>query len=306
MMMSRMSFIERSTIPKFIRAPILLADLVQFRPHALNCLTNTKCKEHTLTCARKMATTEHEPGPTATLTSSNSMTTMAELHDHLDSLWISYLHNLSQYTEAQTLLQQRMSAGFLSLARANFTPRSGVRRYGKGYFSDRAVASKRALISTFDNDQKLKLDIVPWTDDSEDSVAVASSEPTKDSEDLEKSNRQQPSPPLTPADEIGRNDTDESKVSLNDLNVKNESDESKGGSVVDENNTTAKTKSSLDPLRWFGILVPPELRSAQASFISAIDESIADALNASKRMRELEVEIRKLRKDIRKAKKAVS
>lgn len=59
-----------------------------------------------------------------------------------------------------------------------------------------------------------------------------------------------------------------------------------------------------DPLKWFGILVPQSLRSAQASFASAMDSPASDAVNASRGMRQVEIEIRKLRKDIRKAERA--
>lgn len=252
-----------------------------------------------------MSATKQMSVHTAVSTGSNSTATLADLHDHLDNLWISYLHNLSEYTNAQALLQNHMSTGFLLLARANFNPRSGVRRYGKDYFSDRAVASKRVKISALDNDEKLKVDVATWTDDSEDAESGTSGENANEAEALERSNEQQPSPSLTPTAEVETGDTNEYKDSLDELKDR---DGRESSEELSANHGTAatKVKPNMDPLRWFGILVPPELRSAQASFVLAIDEAVANALNASKRMRELEIEIRKLRKDIRKAEKVVN
>ncbi|KAI9708764.1 MAG: hypothetical protein M1820_003719 [Bogoriella megaspora] len=56
-----------------------------------------------------------------------------------------------------------------------------------------------------------------------------------------------------------------------------------------------------DPLRWFGILVPPALRSAQSSFVAGVEGPVAELAAAQKGMWELEIEIRKARKVLRKA-----
>ena len=61
----------------------------------------------------------------------------------------------------------------------------------------------------------------------------------------------------------------------------------------------AKPKSR-DPLRWFGVLVPPPLRIAQTSFISAVEASIPDLLNLQQSLRSLEIEIGRTRKSIKK------
>ncbi|TKX19052.1 hypothetical protein C1H76_8943 [Elsinoe australis] len=65
-----------------------------------------------------------------------------------------------------------------------------------------------------------------------------------------------------------------------------------------------KTIPSKDPLRWFGILVQPQLRSCQRSFLGMVTGPVLEAVNASRSLRQLEVEIRRLRKDIRKAERA--
>ncbi|KAL9584466.1 MAG: hypothetical protein Q9212_002105 [Teloschistes hypoglaucus] len=56
----------------------------------------------------------------------------------------------------------------------------------------------------------------------------------------------------------------------------------------------------IDPLRWFGILVPSTLRASQSSFKKAVTERVPSLVNVSSEMKELEVEIRRTRKKIRK------
>jgi hypothetical protein len=53
--------------------------------------------------------------------------------------------------------------------------------------------------------------------------------------------------------------------------------------------------SNRDPLNWYGILIPPPLRQAQASFISAVESSVPQLLNTSASMHDLEARITKLR-----------
>ena len=55
-----------------------------------------------------------------------------------------------------------------------------------------------------------------------------------------------------------------------------------------------------DPLRWFGILVPPALRSAQANFVSAVEGPIPHIITLTKELRELEHQIARLRKSTKK------
>ena len=215
-----------------------------------------------------------------------SKPTLEELHDQLDSLWTAYLNYLDAYASAQKLLQKHMSAGFLSLARANFNSRVGVRRYGRDYYHERAIATRRVTISLEDGASNPTLEIIqlnPPTIQSEiDSEAPVEVEKTGDNEEDVK---QLPSPPGTPEPEPHQSDSDQD-------------------TAPSEKET--RTPLSSDPLKWFGILVPQALRSSQASFCAAVDEAVADATNTAKSLRSTEVEIRKLRKEIRKAEKESS
>lgn len=217
-----------------------------------------------------------------------SKPTLEDFHDQLDSLWISYLNYLDAYTTAQKTLQKHVSAGYLSLAKANFNTRDGIRRYGQDYYHDGAIATKRAAISYHEEDSKPSVEITQWSPpstksdgESEDTVEV---ERTGEKEEDVK---QLPSPPGTPQPV-----TDES----ND----------KGDAKADyppAEKPQQKTTLESDPLRWFGILIPQPLRSAQTNFSSAVDECVAAAVNSAKGMRNAEYEIRKLRKAIKRAEK---
>ena len=58
--------------------------------------------------------------------------------------------------------------------------------------------------------------------------------------------------------------------------------------------------TSIDPLKWFGILVPPALRASQSSFKSAVVDVVPALASLSKQMGKLEVEVRRTRKRLRK------
>lgn len=69
------------------------------------------------------------------------------------------------------------------------------------------------------------------------------------------------------------------------------------------NNTTDKpTKDSAksnDPLRWFGILVPPALRTAQSTFIAAVEGPIPQLATIARDLRAQEIEIGRVRKQVK-------
>lgn len=67
------------------------------------------------------------------------------------------------------------------------------------------------------------------------------------------------------------------------------------------NNTSTDSKATRDPLRWFGILVPSSLRSAQSTFVSAVDGAIPELATLGDSLRKQEIAIQRLRKQIRKS-----
>jgi hypothetical protein len=61
-----------------------------------------------------------------------------------------------------------------------------------------------------------------------------------------------------------------------------------------------REQNVADPLRWFGILVPPALRSAQANFTSAVEGPIPLVINLTKELHGLEHEMSRLKKSTKK------
>lgn len=58
-----------------------------------------------------------------------------------------------------------------------------------------------------------------------------------------------------------------------------------------------------DPIRWFGVLVPPPLRLAQSKFVGVVEGPIPQLVTLSKELRVLEIEIGRTRKSIKKLEK---
>lgn len=226
---------------------------------------------------------------------------IVDAEDRLDELWETYLEILDVYTKAQQNIQKSMSSGFFSLARAQSSAPSG-RRYGQDWYDERMKARQRTQISSGktdpDNDslatgsQSLTISITP------EELREDAKESVNDDSNTEAENEftaQQPSPPSTP-----------------------EPEQSSERAKDQETEDDVKTRI-VDPLRWYGILVPPELKKAQVSFASLLHSSetseqadgtapehspFADAVNAARGLREIEADIRKARKTLRKAEKA--
>jgi hypothetical protein len=53
---------------------------------------------------------------------------------------------------------------------------------------------------------------------------------------------------------------------------------------------------TLDPIKWFGILVPPSLRNAQKSFTEAVEGSLPELAGIVVEMQAAEKEITELRR----------
>lgn len=64
--------------------------------------------------------------------------------------------------------------------------------------------------------------------------------------------------------------------------------------------TLGNVPEQRDPLRWFGILVPSSLRSAQSSFLSAVEGPVPQIATLSKDLRQQEMEIGRMRKQLKK------
>jgi hypothetical protein len=67
-----------------------------------------------------------------------------------------------------------------------------------------------------------------------------------------------------------------------------------------DDQTANDTNPPKDPIRMFGILVPQALRDAQASFVAAVDGPIPHLAMVSRDLRTQEIEIGRVRKQIKK------
>jgi hypothetical protein len=243
-----------------------------------------------------MQTPEPESAPAST------ETTISELENRLDELWESYLTLLDAYTKAQDEIKKHLNSGFLSLAKAQSSAPLG-RRYGQDWYDERMKAEKRVCVSgdpaeTSDETitaslRNLRISLAQKSKNTESKDAANQS--TVEGEKPEPT--QQPSPPGTPEPE----DREES--------------------TEDEKTEEAQRAKPVNPLRWYGVLVPPELRKTQSAFSAVLDHPtnageqdvetrddenspVTHAVNASRGLREVEVEIRKIRKALKKAEKA--
>lgn len=226
---------------------------------------------------------------------------LAALENRLDELWETYLGLLDHYTKAQEAIKTHLNSGFLSLAKAQSNAPLG-RRYGQDWYDDRMKSSRRVHVSNDNDDDdgiiSTGLQRLVISHDS-DSPGCGEKVSEKDLEVERKDSEptQQPSPPGTPEPE--------SKEEL----------------VEDEKSDQEKKTKPVNPLRWYGILVPPELRKAQSSFSMVLDNPssseaspgttldftdspLTRAINAARDLRDTEVEIRKVRKAVKKAEKA--
>lgn len=231
---------------------------------------------------------------TQTKFTSNTMS-LDDMKDRLNDLWIQYLDFLDRYDKAQKELSTHLSSvsnsllscclsqtfdnrqGFFSLAQANFKSPDHI-RYGQDYYDERMQASRLASVSV-DDDGYAKIQSIARAEAQSEDATTGHSDRVED--------KQQPTPPGTPPAETATRPDDE----------KDAAKEAEAEKPVKAEQTVK------DPIKWFGVLVPPQLRSCQSSFISAVEGPVCEATNAARAMRTTEVAIRKLRKDIKKAEK---
>jgi hypothetical protein len=197
-----------------------------------------------------------------------------ELRDQLDALWEKHLILLDSYRQAQQQIARHFSTGFFDLAQATFKSTTRV-RYGQEYYDDRMQATTRFETSV-DNQGTPRL-----------ALNVGAT----------------PSPSTEPAN---TESTSNEKSPDSDKSSDEKEQENKAEEREHEDKPDDKEKAHnkvRDPIHWYGILVPPSLRSCQKSFISAIDDPIIHAANSAQALHRIDIDIRKLRKDIKKAEK---
>jgi hypothetical protein len=254
-----------------------------------------------------------------------------ELNDRLDNLWSHYLQQLETYQTAQTVLQDQLSAAFFSLAQANFSKASG-RRYGRDYYDQRAVASVRVHVkqSTTGNTEhdepspSAELTIVEKQASGRDTNELSKTLETLiidedlastlvEGNDVSRPNDEDQHTSTATFPTLLNNGTEAGRAEQSRHREKSNVHTSPPDAPQDDRTTE---QDPTDPLRSFagGILIPPQLRRTRDAFASifqtsnapaggSTDCSIVQAMVAARRMREIEADIRRIRKAIRKAEK---
>ncbi|KKK15894.1 hypothetical protein AOCH_005432 [Aspergillus ochraceoroseus] len=218
----------------------------------------------------------------------------------LDTLLERYLHLLDKHQKLQTKLASKLSSGFLSLAQANYTCPPG-RRYGADYYDERMKATRRVglqpPLSSDETTHSAELGRVLETGiHSRHIFAIEAFTNAEEDEQLEK------------ADQVETSQSDENTTkqdsSKNDAaqSTPNSLELSSSSAVEPETDTTHKTvkkrSGASDPIRWYGILVPPSLRSAQKSFTEAVEGYLPELASVTVEMQAAEKEITRLREEL--------
>jgi hypothetical protein len=267
----------------------------------------------------------------AELTHGKDDVPIQDLHNKLDDVWSQYLEHLETYQTAQITLQEQLSTAFFSLAQANFTKVSG-RRYGRDYYDQRAIASVRVHVK-----QATTGRIEQYGSDSSDRWAIVQKRAaTKDADSLSRDVRNlklenEPETQPVGSKDARRSSDEDSQTpgatELPPLEKAIEADSPEQATKSGKNDHHAPPSDSpqdegipeqdpTDPLRSLagGILIPLQLRKTRDAFASLFKSSdapgvgstecsIVQAVVAARRMREIEADIRRIRKAIRKAEK---
>ncbi|KAL4970019.1 uncharacterized protein BDV14DRAFT_195557 [Aspergillus stella-maris] len=222
----------------------------------------------------------------------------------LDELLEKYLHLLDKHQTLQDELASRLSKGFLSLAHANYTCPPG-RRYGADYYDERMKASRRVTLQTpsssSDADDNIKTEALSQTNKSARPTFTIGTVATSDDEEQTEAG-DNPEPSIQKARDSG---PEPSKQSEDDSSVVTNTDHSSSPATSEVNSETDSKPEPVkrkprtpDPIRWYGILVPPSLRSAQKSFIEAVESSLPELASTVVEMQTTEKEISRLRTEL--------
>ncbi|KAL7798638.1 hypothetical protein V8C43DRAFT_275907 [Trichoderma afarasin] len=198
---------------------------------------------------------------------------------HIDSLLERYLNLIDEYSRLREELSKLQAGVFQNIARANFTGERGM-RYGQDHYDERMRALR-------------VLDITPGGDDVPIFAIKSLNSPVDDEGQKEDEKREdgsdgdkadttaaQENPEANPEDEQSPEDQGEEKEKEEEIKTK---------------------KATNNPLRWFGILAPAPLRTAQTLSIQAVEQVIPRLISVNAEMEHVEIEIRRARKKRAKA-----
>ncbi|KAG2211547.1 hypothetical protein INT46_006563 [Mucor plumbeus] len=184
--------------------------------------------------------------------SSNNYESICE---ELDSLSISYLTKLNEYTQQWKETGNQFQKGFLDLAHAKYT--MGAR-----------------TISHFSYDERMKAILQVEIDDQDKIHSKTLTPPVKSKQTLDKK------------EGLRKRNIHEPEKKKNSewVAVEDKPQNDNDDIELDEKKNKKKIKKSCDPLHWFGLFVSPSLRTTQEHFKSVTEQLV----NQVNRIHELE------------------
>ncbi|KAG6000099.1 hypothetical protein E4U43_001695 [Claviceps pusilla] len=191
-----------------------------------------------------------------------------QLQLHIDNLLQRHLALLDQYTSLRERLSRLHSSTLQDIARANFSAQRG-QRFGQDQYDGRMRALRRVVV---EGEERVRICVVRGGGDDETGV--------NEREEDKKANDEKNGDDKSPEDDVKA-----------DHDKKSEDDKK-----ADNDKKTPNHNHKHDPLRWFGILTPPPLRSAQAHAVEAVEQVIPQLVSIAAEMQHLEIEVRRARK----------
>ncbi|KAJ9297065.1 hypothetical protein DTO271G3_4826 [Paecilomyces variotii] len=222
----------------------------------------------------------------------------SKLLESLDCLLEQYLQLLHRHQTLHAQLGKQLSSGFFSLAQANYS--SPGRRYGQDYYDERMKATRRISVEPPANREDKSFEPEGTEDIGSSSqsyifkiqTTLADYDPEEEKSESETANSGENAESSESALDPGSSETAEDRTET--PSTPEESEE--GAPPKNSSSSTAPKRAlpSPDPLRWYGVLVPPSLRSAQRSFVTAT-ESISELASITTEIRNVEERVSKLR-----------
>lgn len=233
------------------------------------------------------------------------------LSARLDALLESYLELLDTYTTLRAQLSADFSSGFLALAQANRTSNLGPsRRYGEEGYDERMKASKLLQITCKQNEpQRMpqKSQTIEPTDQyqarqnvhpehkHEDSIGSMHKDPDNDQHNSQNRVSHNPQDQTNPASSLTQLPSHHPTAQSFTYTMIS------GPTVTEdtsEKDTSSSKSKSLDPLKWYGILIPPHLRQCQALFTTSVNSTVPELLSTVSSLATLEQDILLLRREM--------
>ncbi|KAG5925111.1 hypothetical protein E4U42_004477 [Claviceps africana] len=204
-----------------------------------------------------------------------------QVQRHIDGLLERHLALLDRYTDLRGRLSRLHASAMQDIARANFEAQRG-RRFGRDQYDGRMRASRRVVVGR--EPGGFCVVRVVGRDDDERGDEEDGDEGEEEEEEEEE-------------EEDGREKRDGRKVDDETKEERKDDDDTADDETRNEKTKHDDTpKHNHDPLRWFGILAPPPLRSAQAHAVEAVEHVIPQLVSVAAEMQHLEIEVRRARK----------